>query len=454
MKTLKILLLCLITLQGCDSSFLDVKMDQAMEVPTTLNDFDLLLANNSILCHSSGHLIGSVSGEEFHLSQNSYDLITRPEEQAAYLWEADDFYGRESTDWNYPFQRVLYCNIILEGMKKIQRNEINSEEYDKIKGEALFHRANAVFMLSQLFAAPFGDADHAEFGIPIPLTPDPSWGSQRSSVEATYHQIEKDLLEAKDLLNITSENIYRPNKIAVLGLLARLNLITGEYSSALSFGKEALGFKDDLINFNTLIPANENYSFPMHGNGNIEIIFYDCSYTGQMFYEDKYRVNGSLFGEYKENDLRKKYFFQSKLDGHSYKGSYVGNLNFFTGIATDELYLIVAECEIRTNRIQAGIEKLNELLKNRTQEGLFVPLGELEQSVALEVVLNERRKELINRGLRWSDLRRLNFIDNRDISLQRTLDWKEYNISGKDKRFTFLIPHNVIEKSSVTQFNR
>src|SRR5690606_29318303 len=104
---------------SCDSSFLDVKQDHSLEVPTKLEHFDLLLGNTTVFNHLSGHLLGSIAGEEYQLSENSFALIDRLYEKNIYLWQDEHFYDVECADWNYPYQRILYCNIILDGLETL-----------------------------------------------------------------------------------------------------------------------------------------------------------------------------------------------------------------------------------------------------------------------------------------------------------------------------------------------
>ena len=46
----------------------------------------------------------------------------------------------------------------------------------------------------------------------------------------------------------------------------------------------------------------------------------------------------------------------------------------------------------------------------------------------LQMILNERRKELVGRGIRWSDLKRLKVEGRFDKVLQRHLNGKEYRL--------------------------
>jgi hypothetical protein len=82
---------------------------------------------------------------------------------------------------------------------------------------------------------------------------------------------------------------------------------------------------------------------------------------------------------------------------------------------------------------------LNQLLVKRYR-GNFTPIVFEDETQALKVVLAERRKELAFRGLRWSDLRRLNADDRFKETLSRTLAGQEYNLEPQSERYILPIP--------------
>jgi hypothetical protein len=114
-------------------------------------------------------------------------------------------------------------------------------------------------------------------------------------------------------------------------------------------------------------------------------------------------------------------------------------------LSTGELYLILAETEIRLGRIAEGLGYLNELLEKRYKAGEFQPWSGLDDSEALNLVLEERRKELAFRGLRWYDLRRLNQEPALAKTLYRTVNGIEYSLVPNSPRYVFPIPQDELE---------
>ncbi|RAJ28077.1 SusD-like starch-binding protein associating with outer membrane [Pedobacter cryoconitis] len=169
------------------------------------------------------------------------------------------------------------------------------------------------------------------------------------------------------------------------------------------------------------------------------------------------KIDTILYNSYAENDLRKVILFKKNTDGSytvkgSYDGSYAGA--FFNGIATDEQYLILAECNARMGLIEKASSNLNTLLIKRIATASFIPKHFTSNAEALDEILKERRKEMIVRGLRWSDIRRLRKEPNYSPILKRKLGNKIFELLPNDKRYNTLIPTKIIQSSNLTQNDR
>ena len=164
-------------------------------------------------------------------------------------------------------------------------------------------------------------------------------------------------------------------------------------------------------------------------------------------------VDPALFNSYADDDLRKTIFFfvNQTTNNITFKGNY-NNSNFqiFGGIANDELYLIRAESYARTGDATNAMKDLNDLLSTRWKKDgngntLFTDLTAADAAEALDLVLEERKKELLYRGLRWADLRRLNQDPDRQVTVTRTVADKTYTLEPNSYRYTFPLPTNVLE---------
>ena len=164
------------------------------------------------------------------------------------------------------------------------------------------------------------------------------------------------------------------------------------------------------------------------------------------------KVDTNLFNSYQEKDLRKQLYYQQNPDGTwSFRGSFDGSEIFFNGLTVGELYMIAAEAHARMGQELKAGEYLNALLKNRFLYEAFTPYSFNSADEALDIVLQERRKELVFRGLRWADLKRLNKEVKYAVTLKRLIDDNVYELKANDARYAFLIPQNVIAESGIQQ---
>jgi hypothetical protein len=125
----------------------------------------------------------------------------------------------------------------------------------------------------------------------------------------------------------------------------------------------------------------------------------------------------------------------------------------FSGLATDEMYLIRAECNARKNKKTEALNDLNALLVKRWKTNTFTHIDTPTADAALQVILQERRKELCFRGIRWTDLRRLNQDPRFAVTLKRGLlgSTTLFTLPPNSDRYVYPIPDSEILFSGVPQ---
>jgi hypothetical protein len=169
--------------------------------------------------------------------------------------------------------------------------------------------------------------------------------------------------------------------------------------------------------------------------------------TTNLFYHSSFSVDSTLYDSYSSQDLRKELFFTIGPSGLPVPFfNYSGNTEKFSGLATDEVFLIRAECHARLENKESALQDLTKLLNTRWDNNSYpTPVINTAQE-ALDLVLTERRKELVFRGLRWIDIRRLNYLNiNPTITLKRWWSNETYTLPPRDKRYVLPIPFDVIE---------
>ncbi|WP_143959134.1 RagB/SusD family nutrient uptake outer membrane protein [Litoribacter populi] len=433
-------------LMGC-GEFLDERPSKSIVVPNTIEDLQALLENSSYM--NNGISLGIVMGDDMFTTEEGWLGYHQDWERDAYLRKKDlsDVRGQLAS-WSFPYTCIFYCNVILENQAKLTASSLSMDgELGKVKGAALFFRANAFLELSQFFAGPLNSpADFQKPGIPIKLTSNVNEKVGRGSIGNTYQRIVSDLKAAAELLPPTQPYPTQPTKAAAYGLLARVYLILGDFEAALDYAEQSLSLKGNLLSYSSLPAFNnlplEQWLYPIP-QFNEEVVFHSQmgaqSYTSSTFSF----VDSTLYNSYEEGDLRKNYFFFEEGPAKAlFRGSYTGTFQFFSGLATDELYLIKAESLARMGEEEEAIQTLNDLLVTRYVPGTFsaYEVGNID---VLSVILKERRKELVFRGyLRWADLRRLSYEGLLEGQLVREVGGEVLNFEIFPDNFKVEIPQS------------
>lgn len=427
----KYLFIACLAFASCND-WLDIKSDKKQVVPSTVQDLQALMDHTNNLNRNSVSRLLEVMSDNVYLDEQAWNSKSNLELRNGYIWASNILEGGMDYSWSSYYRQVYYANVVLEAAERLKASE---QETQNVRGSAYFFRAWAFFQLMQLYAPQY-ESQLAErsLGIPLRLSSTIHQVSSRATVAECYDQIIRDVLASAELLPQWPEIQTRPGRQAALGLLAKVYLQMGNYVEAHKYAREALELGNALMDYNHYDKA-ARYPFESF---NEEVIFYQTLNT-TVFY-----IDPDLYGMYEDTDLRKDLFFHPEGDLYVFKGSYSNSLTFFAGIATDELYLIVAECLTRLSRDEEAIKVMQHLLSHRYVGGAS-PV--LDQQNLLDEVLRQRRLQLIYRGIRWHDLRRLNLDLKRQTTLTRELGGNAHVLLPNDDRYVLAIPDDVIENN-------
>jgi tetratricopeptide (TPR) repeat protein len=460
MKTYSIILLLLLSLLlGSCEKYLDIKSDSQLVFIESSQDCQRLLDNYSVL-NVSYPSDGEASAGDYYMTDASYNGSARTgEDRGIYTWQTTVLRNSAGQQWTPCYFKIYNTNLVLEALDDLSDTP-EQATLDGLRGAALFYRAFSFWQLAQLYAPPYSAATAGQDpGIPIRLTSDINEVSVRGTVKQTYDRIVQDLKEAVNLLPSTVPIASRPGKAAALAMLARVYISMEDYEQALTTADAALQLKNDLLNYSSL-STTSNTPFARF---NTEVIFQavmntNSLITGGITASNVAKVDPALVASYATNDLRRTIFLKAvagNLGTFSFTGNYEPTTNgtLFVGLATDELYLVRAECYARAGNVASAMADLNTLLRTRWN-GPYTNLTASSADEALSKVLTERRKELLMRGLRWTDLRRLNRDNRFAVTLNRTILGQVYQLTPGDLRYTLLIPNEVIINSGIKQNSR
>lgn len=441
-----LLLLPVLFLFSSCKKFLDKKPDKKLIIPTELAELSLLL-DDSYKLNMKQPGSGEASADNYYLHHPEWASIPNVGNRNQYIWGAELYFSVTPNEWSQTYDVVYVSNVILEEIVKMNKS-LQPEEWNRIKGSALFFRAHNFWKALQLWAKAYDTVTaHIDPGVPIRLNANFNEPSLRASVKEGFLQIIKDLKEACLLLPMKTKHVLLPSKPTAFAMLARTFLSMGFYREALAYSDTSLLLYPNLLDYNN-ISGSSTYSFPAY---NEEVLFYAAMSNPPAVSPTRAKIDSVLYLTYEDDDLRKTLFFRSNSDNSfRFRGSYTGSIAHFTGLANDEVYLIRSECRARLNDVTGAMSDLNHLLRTRWKEGSFVERSAITKEQAIDIILEERRKELIMRDLRWSDIKRLN-REGAGIHLTRVLDGTVYELSPNDPRFALPLPGYIVDITGMPQ---
>lgn len=235
-------LLFLVAMTACESDFLDT-------VPKTSVAEDAAYSTPGKIVAQVNNLYGQIQNASFYggrfiifneqradeFGQNDGNAATGSAVWNQNVSSANDFVNKV---WSVGYTAINASNILIS---KLNTTTVVSETLAKnYTAEAKFIRAFCYFSLIQTYSKPY-NLDKNGLGLPLRLTPITSSGYNdlaRSSIDAIYTQILKDLDEAeKDLPESYTTallNVSRANKSTAIALKTRVYLVQGDYQKAIA----------------------------------------------------------------------------------------------------------------------------------------------------------------------------------------------------------------------------
>lgn len=317
--------------------------------------------------------------------------------------------------WSSAYNMIYMCNSLIEGVDSSA--EISEQVQRTLEGETKFIRAFTYFYLTNLFGE-----------VPLILTTDYRYNSLATQVnqEEVYGHILADITDAIDLLGDEYRDGDRKhvNRFATIALLARVHLYLENWEEAERLSNLVLNntstyeLKEDL---DETFLANSKEAIwqisPLGSGGNATntkegSIF--LNHPTFSFLASNFGLTDDLVDSYDDNDKRLENWIgynEGADNNFAYKYKIYSSAEPITEysmvLRLAEQYFIRAEARARQGNITGAIEDI-DIIRERAGVSLLseanVLLGEEE---LLELIFDERRKELFTEwGHRWLDLKR------------------------------------------------
>lgn len=428
------------------SKYLDEKPDEKLSAMNSLEDCQAILDR---YLYVSAFGIGAMesSADNYYLNPEFWTQVAE-EDRNMYRWAPENLfprYGLTGNEWSYCYDNIFRSNAVLEKVENFKENE---QGYSNVKGQAYFIRAHHYLQAVWTWALAYEKANAtSKLGLPLRTGTNFNEEVGRSNLEQTYQLILQDAYRAAENLPVIPMHVYRPSKPAALALLARVYLSMNQYDSCYKYSAMAWSLKSDLLDYNNATEVNVAADKPFQ-NFNKEVVFEYGSLLGLTNPQYSF-IDTNLVKGYSNYDIRKDAFFIPVGNQFIFKGSYNDNSNF-AGITTAEVLLMKIESAARIDRSSEAVQGLNLLLQHRIQTNQFVPYVFTSRENLIADILQERRKELLMRGLRFMDVKRLNVM-GAAITMKRIIDGEEIILPPNDLRYALAIPEDIIALSRIVQ---
>ena len=377
--------------------------------------------------------------------------------------------------WNACYAAIAAANQALEACNQAP----DPGRYSSQKGEALICRAYAHFMLVTLFAKPYDpNGASSDAGIPYVLTPEKVIFQHysRQTVKYVYEMIEKDLLAGLPLLDDTRYTVprYHFTKAAANAFAARFFLYKQDYTKALSYANAVFS----TTNVTSILrPWNTTYltqtyrelwaNYAKASEPANLLLVETSSVWARNYYTQRYGMDANKRTEILNSNVtggayaftRQTYtagtnnYMLPKINEYFVRAS----VNATIGYPYVMVPLLTAE-EVLFNRIEANIylNNLNEALQDLnayastriynynagthtiTNSKMQTYYGTSDLRLALlGALLDFKRAEFVQEGMRWFDLVRYNIPVT-----HTTTDGQTLTLDAGDKRRVFQIPES------------
>lgn len=338
--------------------------------------------------------------------------------------------------WSTGYEILLQTNALIRSVDSLVAAG-STESFSLYKGQALTTRALVYFDLVRLYGEPYNE-NKAALGVPNITVPLDIFAQPlRNTVEDNYTQILKDLKDAESLLPKTRTN-GNINYYANKAIQARVYLFMGDNVSALAAAEEVIAAPSTVYSLYT--PATWAASWTREygteaifelsvqlsqgdlGNASLGAYlrakskggsailgwFGASDYFLNRLKQDPTDVRWSVMGPDEISTSANprlgacyKYSGNESLVGDGQNNKPVTAVNIKV-IRLSEMYLIAAEAAFPTNKLKAS-NYLNEIRKR--SPGLT---PSTETTVTLDMIIDEKSKELFGEGHRFFDMIRLN----------------------------------------------
>ncbi|WP_337965549.1 RagB/SusD family nutrient uptake outer membrane protein [uncultured Flavobacterium sp.] len=338
------------------------------------------------------------------------------------------------------------------------------------KAEAKINRAYDHFLLVNTYAKGYNPQTAAtDGGICIMDKFDLEAQPAKSTVAQVYDFIQKDIEDALPYLQEKPLDVYHPSLAFAYAFKAKVHLFKREIAKAREAAEKSLSYNNQIFDMVAYSKQGGPTVVTVPAANNVEVLSYQYM-TGynEMNFAYQYVISPELRTLFGTNDARFNLFFNTTSATNLDQGSSTAYWStaytrFFyptVGMKTTEVYLMQAECYAREDKLAEAVGVLNTLRAKRIVSGtvdLAVPATRKE---TMELVINERRRELLLGFNRFFDLKRLNTETDYAKTVTRvfplvnkTVPQKTYTLQPNSRLYVIPFPLSALTKNPKLTLN-
>jgi hypothetical protein len=339
--------------------------------------------------------------------------------------------------WAACYSTINRCNVVINGL---ETSPVSAALKRNLIAEAKVVRALSYFMLMQLYARPFTDGNGSKQGVILKLKPETSSGDQnqaRASGADIYAQILKDLNEAETDLPVSygsnaAFNTNRAHRNTAIALKTRVFLNMGQWSNVITEANKivpasapwraASGVANELVpSFSTIFTNYTNSEMilslpftaldPPGGQNGLGHYYNTAPNGGGEFSLNTTAPGIAANTDWRAGDARRS--FNVDFGGQTWLRKFPNPANAADPspvIRYAEVMLNLAEALSRNaagTTVDARALTLLNAIRKRS-DATIADFAPANKDALVDLILTERRIELLGEGFRTSDIARLN----------------------------------------------
>lgn len=394
--------------------------------------------------------------------ENQVSIVSGDKDMGYILTTYDESIDRAELTKTDPAYQQLYgiisarLNVLLD---LIDKAEGDPNKANQLKAESLVLRAYLHFILVNIYAKAYNpETADTDGGIAYMNKTDYENNPVKNTVAEVYGKMLRDIDEALslDILPDIPTNYLRVGKGFAYGAKARILISMRDYQGALEAAETALTYnnhledhrpfiqtglavRDAVTSADNLFCASNSLSLPTFYIASWEI-YNNYFQEGNIFkyYTDAYSYTVG------EDNYSEIYGTSEGVPGTRAFIDYDYQQNA-SGLTTSDLYFVKAECLIRTNNIQEGMDILNYVSERRIHPDFYTQLIAVTEAQAMEHLKRLSRLEFLFTWRNFANLKRWNTEDTYKETITRTINGITYSLYPESPLWIFPFPKSVTD---------